>query len=71
MVNQWWYTREYLGRYFDRFLDSEMSLTDFMRLQEELQRVLVQLQESRSFIASGSLNRIGGTPIRPREERET
>jgi len=67
---QEWYTREYLGKHFDRFLKSGMSLKDFMRLQEVLQEVLVQLQESRRFIESGYRNKTGRIPTKPREPRE-
>jgi len=61
----------YLGRSFDNFLNSEMTLTDFMLLQEELQQVLVQLQLSKNFIESGYQNKIGKTHIRQNVERET
>ncbi len=66
-----WYSRDYLGKHFDRFLNSEMNLTDFMQLQEVLQQVLVQLQQSRAFIESGYPNKIGKTRIRVEEVRET
>ncbi len=56
-----WYSRSYLGRSFDRFLESEMNSKDFQLLQAELQSVLVQLQESKRFTESGFQNRIGGT----------
>ncbi len=54
-----WYSRQYLGKSFDRFLNSDMNMTDFLQLQEELQSVSVQLQELNSFIESGSRNKIG------------
>ncbi len=66
-----WYSREYLGRHFDNFLKSEMTLKDFMLLQEELQQVLVQLQESRRFTKNGYQNKIGEIRIRQKEPRET
>ncbi len=66
-----WYSRHYLGKSFDRFLSSEMKLSDFTRLQEELQRVSVQLQELDSFIENGSRNRTGKTRTRIEEVRET
>ncbi len=69
MDNQW-YSRQYLGRYFDRFLESEMNSKDFQRLQAELQRVLVQLRESNSFTASGYPNKIGKIRTRQNEEKE-
>ncbi len=65
-----WYSRQYLGRSFDIFLKSKMNLKDFMLLQQELQQVLVQLQESSNFTKSGLQNKIGETHIRQREEKE-
>ncbi len=66
-----WYSRDYLGREFDRFLSSEMNSTDFQRLSLELVRVLEQLQLSRAFIASGYQNKIGKIHTKPKEVRET
>jgi len=65
-----WYSRSYLGRHFDKFLESEMTLTDFMLLQAELQSVLVQLQESKRFTENGFRNRTGRIHIKPSAERE-
>ncbi len=65
-----WYSRLYLGRSFDKFLDSEMKQIDFLRLQSELQSVSVQLQELNSFIASGYPSKIGGIHTKPREVKE-
>ncbi len=65
-----WYSRQYLGKSFDRFLKSEMSLKDFQRLQQELQQVLVQLRLSRDFTGNGLTNRIGGTHTKIREAKE-
>ncbi len=64
-----WYSRQYLGKSFDKFLNSDMNMTDFLQLQEALQQVSVQLRELNSFIANGSRSRIGKTHIRPREEK--
>jgi len=64
-----WYSRDYLGKGFDRFLKSDMKLSDFITLQEELQRVLVQLQLSRSFTESGYPNKIGKIHIKPSEPK--
>ncbi len=65
-----WYSRHYLGRSFDKFLESEMKLKDFMLLQEELQSVSVQLQELSSFIESGSRNKTGRIRTRLNEVKE-
>ncbi len=65
-----WYSRQYLGRSFDIFLKSKMNLKDFTLLQQELQQVLVQLQESNNFIESGYPNKIGKTHTRQKEEKE-
>ncbi len=65
-----WYSRQYLGKHFDNFLKSEMSLSDFMLLQAELQQVLVQLQLSSNFIESGSQNKTGRTHTRLKEPKE-
>jgi len=62
-----WYSRQYLGRSFDKFLKSEMNLSDFLLLQQELSQVSVQLQELNSFIANGSQNKIGATHTSPEE----
>ncbi len=59
-----WYSRKYLGRQFDKFLKSEMTLKDFTLLQAELQQVLVQLRESRRFTENGYPNKTGGIPTR-------
>ena len=64
-----WYSRQYLGKSFDRFLKSKMTLKDFMQLQEVLQQVLVQLQARRAFIENGSRNKTGAIHIRTNEER--
>ncbi len=64
-----WYSREFLGRSFDRFLKSDMKQTDFLQLQSELQSVSVQLRELNSFIESGSLSRTGKTHTKPKEEK--
>ncbi len=66
-----WYSREYLGRAFDRFLDSEMSLNDFMLLQQELQLVSEQLQALKHFIESGYQSKTGRIHIRQNEQKET
>ena len=65
-----WYSRDYLGRAFDRFLESKMKQTDFLRLQSELESVSVQLQQLNSFIASGYPNKIGKTRTKANVERE-
>ena len=65
-----WYSRSYLGKHFDRFLNSEMSLKDFQLLQAELQQVLVQLQLSRDFTKSGLTNRTGKIHIRTSVPKE-
>ncbi len=70
MDNQW-YSRSYLGKQFDNFLSSDMNLKDFIILQEALQQVLVQLQESKRFIESGYPNKIGKILTKPRGPRET
>ncbi len=64
-----WYSRQYLGKSFDKFLNSDMNMTDFLQLQEALQSVSVQLRELNSFIESGSRNKIGRTRISQREEK--
>ncbi len=66
-----WYSKSYLGRAFDKFLDSEMNLKDFTRLQEELQSVSVQLRELNSFIESGSQNKTGRTLTKPNVAKES
>ncbi len=66
-----WYSKEYLGREFDRFLESDMKQIDFLRLQSALQSVSVQLQELNSFIANGFQNKIGRTHTRQNEVKES
>ncbi len=66
-----WYSREYLGRSFDNFLDSEMTPKDFMQLQQALQRVSVQLLELNSFIESGFLSKTGRIHIKLSEGKES
>ncbi len=64
-----WYSREYLGRHFDKFLESDMKPIDFLQLQQELQLVSVQLQELNSFIANGYQSKTGRIHISRNEER--
>ncbi len=64
-----WYSRSYLGRSFDKFLKSEMKLNDFMLLQEELQRVSVQLQQLNNFIENGLQNKTGKIRISQKEAK--
>jgi len=63
-MNSKWYSQQYLGKSFDRFLKSDMNSIDFKRLQEVLQQVSAQLQLREDFIKSGSINRTGKTHIR-------
>ncbi len=68
-MDEHWYSRRYLGRSFDRFLESDMKQTDFLQLQQELQLVSVQLQELNNFIASGYQNKTGKIHISRNEVR--
>jgi len=70
MSEQNWYSRQYLGKHFDRFLKSEMKLRDFMLLQEVLQEVLVQLRLSNNFIKNGYQSKTGKIRIRQNEQKE-
>ncbi len=65
-----WYSRQYLGKAFNRFLESKMKLKDFTLLQSELLSVSVQLQELNNFIESGSRNKIGGIRTKASVEKE-
>ncbi len=64
-----WYSREYLGKAFDKFLESDMKQNDFLLLQQELQLVSVQLQELNNFIASGYQSKTGRIHISRNEVR--
>ncbi len=64
-----WYSRDYLGKAFDKFLKSEMNLKDFSLLQVELQQVSGQLQELNNFIRSGSRNKTGKIHIKPNDSK--
>ncbi len=64
-----WYSKNYLGRSFDKFLNSDMNMTDFLQLQEELRQVSVQLRLLDSFIKSGSRNKTGKTHTKVNEEK--
>ncbi len=65
-----WYSKNYLGRSFDKFLDSDMNTTDFLQLQQELRLVSVQLQLLNNFIKNGSRNKTGRTHIKQNELKE-
>ncbi len=64
-----WYSREYLGKQFDKFLNSDMNSTDILHLQEELRLVSEQLQLSNSFIENGFQNKTGRIHIRQSEAK--
>ncbi len=65
-----WYSRDYLGREFDKFLKSEMKLSDFTQLQVVLQQVLVQLRLLDNFTKSGYPSRDGKIHTKTKEAKE-
>ncbi len=65
-----WYSRNYLGKEFAIFLESDMKRIDFLRLQSALESVSVQLQELNSFIENGFQNKTGKIHTSLNEERE-
>ncbi len=69
MSEKSWYSRQYLGKAFDRFLNSEMKSNDFLLLQQELLSVSVQLQELNSFIENGLRSKTGKIHIRAKEAK--
>ncbi len=65
-----WYSRNYLGKEFAIFLESDMKRIDFLRLQSALESVSVQLQELNSFIENGFQNKTGKIHTSLNVERE-